>query len=191
MTALQRRNGNYVTRNLTNQKFGMLIAVHPSISRNANREIIWECLCDCGKTCFLPVSNLLSGNTRSCGCLRSEGFPKGFPALIQRYKTSAKKRNLSFTLSRYEMYTLTQQNCYFCDQPPANVITSYGSYQRLTYTFVMNGIDRFDNTLGYTLENCVTCCKYCNIAKADLTVEEFYKRIKRIYMLRIKHEPDT
>jgi len=33
---------------------------------------IYDCLCDCGKQTKVRRSNLLNGNTRSCGCLNSE-----------------------------------------------------------------------------------------------------------------------
>lgn len=32
----------------------------------------WECICDCGNTHIAEAGNLLRGNTKSCGCLRSE-----------------------------------------------------------------------------------------------------------------------
>jgi hypothetical protein len=44
----------------------------------------------------------------------------------------------------------------------------------------INGIDRADNALGYTVENSVSCCKICNIAKRDLTIEEFIFWGKRL-----------
>ena len=37
-----------------------------------------------------------------------------------------------------------------------------------------------DNTLGYTEDNCVTCCKICNRMKDTLTVEDFKEHIKTI-----------
>ena len=43
----------------------------------------------------------------------------------------------------------------------------------MKYKFNYNGIDRVDNKIGYTLKNCVTCCKYCNNAKKDNDVDEF------------------
>ena len=33
---------------------------------------MWICRCDCGKEVKVQGSNLRSGNTRSCGCLREE-----------------------------------------------------------------------------------------------------------------------
>lgn len=36
-----------------------------------------------------------------------------------------------------------------------------------------NGLDRVDNAIGYTLENAVACCRWCNRAKGRNSVEEF------------------
>ena len=37
----------------------------------------WECICDCGRKTVAEQSNLLSGHTRSCGCLRGQ-MKRGF-----------------------------------------------------------------------------------------------------------------
>lgn len=44
-----------------------------------------------------------------------------------------------------------------------------------------NGIDRIANKLGYVSGNCVACCYTCNVAKNDMTVEDFKSWIKRVY----------
>lgn len=36
---------------------------------NTRSTLIWECLCDCGKTTLVPTGKLKSGHTKSCGCL--------------------------------------------------------------------------------------------------------------------------
>lgn len=33
----------------------------------------WSCVCDCGNEITVRSKNLLSGNTKSCGCLKLEG----------------------------------------------------------------------------------------------------------------------
>ena len=38
-----------------------------------------------------------------------------------------------------------------------------------------------DNSMGYTIDNSVPCCKECNTAKSVLTVDEFVDLISRIY----------
>ena len=56
------------------------------------------------------------------------------------------------------------------------------SQKRLSdHVLKCNGIDRVDSSKGYTLENSVPCCKYCNIAKHTMTSTEFYAWVRRVY----------
>ena len=50
---------------LTGKKFARLYVVR---QHNGTRK--WECRCDCGAVTILPANRLLSGNTKSCGCLK-------------------------------------------------------------------------------------------------------------------------
>lgn len=56
---------------LTNQRFGRLIARKPT-NKRYYRYVIWLCICDCGNTCLVSSGSLTSGNTRSCGCIKQE-----------------------------------------------------------------------------------------------------------------------
>ena len=56
---------------LTGQRFGRLTALRKKEERR-RRYIVWECLCDCGKTTFVTQQQLVNGLTKSCGCLRIE-----------------------------------------------------------------------------------------------------------------------
>jgi len=58
-------------KDLRRQRFGHLIAIKPTEKR-INRRIVWECRCDCGKKTFVSSSLLISGSTRSCGCLHKK-----------------------------------------------------------------------------------------------------------------------
>lgn len=52
-------------------KYGRLTVLSDSGKRN-NREIVWECRCDCGNTHYVPGTSLRRGSTKSCGCLKKE-----------------------------------------------------------------------------------------------------------------------
>lgn len=56
---------------LSNQRFGKLIALYPLEERKANK-ILWHCKCDCGNEIDVYAASLTSKNTLSCGCLRKE-----------------------------------------------------------------------------------------------------------------------
>lgn len=53
-------------------RFGRLTVSGESRRRGRNR--IWRCVCDCGAERWTTASNLQTGNTGSCGCLRRELF---------------------------------------------------------------------------------------------------------------------
>ena len=55
---------------LIGQRFGRLLVVREfGIS---HQKVMWECLCDCGKTTKVASGNLRSGLSKSCGCLKDE-----------------------------------------------------------------------------------------------------------------------
>lgn len=55
---------------ITNQRFGKLIALYPNEEKTIakKRDIIWHCKCDCGEECDVSGYSLRKGLTRSCGC---------------------------------------------------------------------------------------------------------------------------
>ena len=56
-------------RDLAGQRFGRLTAIRPTKERRC-AVVVWECKCDCGNTKLVRGDSLVTGNTKSCGCLR-------------------------------------------------------------------------------------------------------------------------
>lgn len=70
---------------LTGQRFGRLVAMK-YIGRE-NGRTLWQCKCDCGNESITGYSNLLSGNTRSCGCMEEENRLSNMKkAIVERTK---------------------------------------------------------------------------------------------------------
>jgi hypothetical protein len=86
--------------------------------------------------------------------------PKG---KYSRYKNAAKKRNISFELTFEQFMTFWQQPCYYTGIPIETI-----------------GIDRIDNTKGYTIDNCVSCCEEVNYMKNNMTQEHFINQCIKI-----------
>ena len=57
---------------ISGRKFGKLIAIKPTKKKKGSY-IVWECKCDCGNTHYATAKDLLSGNTKSCGCSKTKG----------------------------------------------------------------------------------------------------------------------
>lgn len=87
-----------------------------------------------------------------------------------RAKYRAGRRGLEWSIP-YDCYLgLLKENCFYCSES-------------LSESGV--GLDRTNNTIGYTVENCVPCCKACNRIKGDnLSYEEMLVAMKAVLRYR-------
>lgn len=177
------------TKNRIGQRCGKLIVIE--LERYELGEAFWKCLCDCGKVHVVNGKHLGLHGTQSCGCLQSESgktqslkrmLPGMQAAENQAYrlcKSVAKKRNLGFNLNREEFLNIVGKDCFYCGEKP-NHYTIAKRPKSGDIKFIHNGIDRIDNSKGYSIKNCVPCCVLCNQAKSDMTLEKFLLLIKKI-----------
>jgi hypothetical protein len=85
--------------------------------------------------------------------------PKG---VLSSALDGAKKRGLVFELTlEHITHFLWKKPCQYCGDEAL-------------------GIDRVDNTVGYTVANSVPCCKTCNLMKYRYTVEGFLAKCRQI-----------
>lgn len=183
--------------NLTSTRFGKLLVIKRGKTKKYKKNgkvystrLYWLCNCDCGKTSEHAYQELISGQAKSCGCLLSEIGDKkakyGSSAkgrLIKEYLNGAKHRKVEFRLSPDSFFELTTQNCYYCGSEPTKKKFA-GNQSRTKETdkyYVYNGIDRLDSSKGYTPENCVPCCEWCNKMKLAYTVNDFVDHIHKIH----------
>jgi len=61
-------------KNLIGMRFGLLTVIKEGNRKNYNEQsmITWECKCDCGSYREVTSNHLISGQTKSCGCLVKE-----------------------------------------------------------------------------------------------------------------------
>ena len=173
-------------KDFTGKRFGRL-TVKKKVGRDIYRSSIWECLCDCGNICTVRHQSLKSGVTQSCGCLRLQRLAEarkprhGYPAttykIFYAYRQKAKSRKLDFQLKIDEFVNLCTQDCFYCGRSPAN--QSKSEYGR--EDFIYSGIDRVDNSKGYSKDNCVPCCHDCNWAKKDMSLGEYIDFVTQSY----------
>lgn len=78
-----------IAKDISNQKFGHLLALYPTDKRAPNGGIIWHCKCDCGNEIDVQLGNLTRGHTRSCGCNKQSKWEE----FIKEY---LKSHNISF-----------------------------------------------------------------------------------------------
>lgn len=156
---------------LAGERIGRLLVKNKGLPAD-NNEITWECVCDCGNTYICKGSHLRSGRVKSCGCLRKKqcgdrSKKSPFFWLYAILKRNAIRGEKSLELSFQEFLTFTHiDTCHYCSK----------QIEWYQYDVLIDGrkqshsyhLDRKDNSLGYTKENCVVCCSLCNYIKGDV-----------------------
>lgn len=163
-------------KNLLGQRFGKLKVIF-DCGCSTHGSSMWYCQCDCGRTSIVRGHALTSGSVFGCGqCRYLEEGESSFNALYSSYIINAKSRGYDFELTKDQCKELFTQNCFYCGAIPSNEIKP----KRAKGSFIYNGIDRKNNTKGYTSDNCVSCCAICNRMKMDLSYEDFLNHIELI-----------
>jgi len=152
---------------LTGKKFGNLFVIG-CVGKNNRKSTIWKCKCDCGNEHTVASQELRAKHTQSCGCLRLKCIRK-LPyqwlhsALIRNAKRNGHKCDITY--EQFIEFTKLSK-CHYCGNKiiwPKHSIDKLGKYQLQRYN-----LDRKDNEKGYSIDNCVICCKLCNKIKSNI-----------------------
>lgn len=154
--------------------YGILKALEvaePEIRDGRKHKNRWLCECtECGarttKTTTVVASKKGSCDSKTC---RFKPVIAAQNRLYGTYKRSARDRGLSFDITYNLFIELTSSDCEYCGIKPATV--QRGAKKNGDYLY--NGLDRIDPKCGYTHDNVVPCCKYCNYGKFDRSPTEF------------------
>lgn len=155
-------------------RFGNLVVIENRRKPKSNgyAEPQSLCLCDCGRSKWVADGRLREGKRIACkGCtariswitaMRLPATELYLRRALNSYRHGARKRNLPWELCKDHFDFLMLGDCQYCGKNPAK------------------GVDRKDNSKGYTLENATSCCAQCNYAKRDQTEFEFLDWVARI-----------
>lgn len=174
---------------LTNQRFGKLVALKLSNERTTAKLRIWECRCDCGKIKKVVAKSLRNGMTKSCGC---EAHPsksknvnwKGYGEISLDFYTTlrrnAQSRFLSFEVSieyLWELFLKQDRRCALSGR-----LLQFGRINKDRANTTVS-IDRINSSKGYVEGNVQWVHKKINIMKNVYSQEEFLNLCKEV----VKH----
>lgn len=176
--------------NMVGKRFGKLVVI--VATKSEKNRARWVCQCDCGVKCIATGKTLREGRKQSCGCIKREQSKELVKKLHKNnelsygeascnhlysvYKHNALKRDLEYSLTIEDFKRLTSLNCYYCNDAPKyahNGVTCSTPY-------IYNGIDRVNNSIGYTLDNSIPCCRTCNWMKRTQLQSDFIEKCAAI-----------
>lgn len=143
---------------LTGRKFCRLTPIKLSQEKSDGHHAFWECQCDCGNTIIVRKDSLLSGHTKSCGCLQNERFMDDYEETqgmknTKLYKcwSGIKQRCLNPNDSNYQNYG--GRGITICDEWRNNFTAFYKWAISHGYADDLS-IDRIDVNGNYEPSNC-------------------------------------
>ncbi len=144
---------------LTNKRFGRLVA--KSYLQKNNR-IYWNCVCDCGEKKVVAATALVSGYTKSCGCLRKEvlaDIKKGIKNNNWKggVSTENEKARQSYAYENWRKAVLARDN-YTCKK--------CGEKAKRTNKLHVHHIRSFASNpkLRTEIKNGVCLCQHCHLS---------------------------
>lgn len=161
---------------IVGQRFGRLTVM--AYDRFEKRRCLWRCYCDCGKETIVDTTSLLSGNTKSCGCLQVD---------------IATEQCTTHGLSKTRIYKIWQKMLQRCENIFSDSYPYYGElgievcqeWHDVTVFYdwaITHGyeehlsIDRINPFRGYTPDN----CQWADKAQQSRNKREIYYRILEV-----------
>lgn len=186
---------NYNSKDLSNLKFGKLLAIHsvekPITVKSKSRSTWWLCQCECGQTKIVRSTELIKGDTKSCGCgnryensCHYRGIGKLAQSKFSHIKYNAIKRNLDFDISIEDAWNLFLEQdgkCYYTKKELILKTRNSGS--------MTASLDRIDSSKGYVKGNIVWVHKDVNIMKNEYSHDYFLSLCKLIVENHCPYEP--
>ena len=112
------------------------------------------------------------GHKQSGKCISCSGREKPFHSLWIFITNNNKSRGVENLLSYEEFLEFTNiKNCHYCNEE-----INWHPWRQYKGKYLGRGynLDRKDSSSSYSKDNCVVCCKDCNITRMDrYSYEEF------------------
>lgn len=168
------------TLELEDDKFKIIEFDSERYEKNNRSHLYYKIQCKkCGSIFSRKKEALNKFNKLKCKNCVHNRFGKYLNTVLYNiyihYISNAKARDIEWKLDEKEFKDIITKPCYYCN-----------SFSNNDSENLYSGIDRIDSTKSYCLQNCISCCKFCNTMKNKFSKESFLSKIKQIYHNLIK-----
>lgn len=168
------------SKDLKNLKFNKLqvikIVQKPKNIKSKQRSTWWLCKCECGNEKIVRSTELIRGDTKSCGCLRKfensqnyKGVGKLAQSKFSHIKYCAEKRQIEFNITiqyAWDLFLKQKGRCFYSN-------LEIDLQTRNTKGGMTASLDRIDSKKGYVVGNVMWIHKDINVMKNKFTMNHF------------------
>lgn len=138
-------------KDLTGKRFGRLTVLERM--EDGDRRAKWLCKCDCGRIKIVASTNLIQGNTVSCGCLNRENQTTHGKSKTRLYRIYNNMKNRCYNSNVKAFPDYGGRGIKVCDEWLADFMNFYNWAMTNGYDDTKS-IDRIDNDGSYEPSNC-------------------------------------
>lgn len=135
------------------KKFGRLTVVEYTGKRDKHNYKIYKCKCDCNNIIYVNSNKLKSGNTKSCGCLKTEQLTKHSKSHTRIYRIYYGMKQRCYNKKHRDFHLWGGRGIVVCDEWLNDFMAFYNWAMDNGYKENLS-IDRIDNNKGYSPSNC-------------------------------------
>ena len=181
-----------VSPDLIGKRFERLVVMKKT-NQSRSGSVMWECLCDCGNTCYVSTRHLNRkiGVVKSCGCLKEENDSKrgkdspyfqGYEGISQQFfnsnilrattksKIKSNKRiPMEIDIDKEYLWNLYQSQNGKCIYTGLDISLPTHWKDR----FFTASVDRIDSSKGYLKGNVQWVHRHINFMKGSLENDYF------------------
>lgn len=141
---------------ITGKQFGNWTVLYRDNSYKSSKHSKWICRCTCGTIKSVIKDSLISGRSKSCGCIKTIHYgvnqKHGLSKTRIYHEWTSMRRRCKSTYGK-DSKTYYKRGISVCQEWENNFMSFYNWAIKNGYSDELT-IDRIDNNLGYSPDNC-------------------------------------
>lgn len=168
------------TLELENKNFKVIAFDNERYEKNNRKHLYYKIKCKrCGDIFSRKKAAFHNFDNIKCRKCIHDRFGKSLNTSLYdiyiHYIHNAKVRKIFWNLTEDNFKDIIIKPCLYC-----------GQFTKTLENISYSGIDRIDSLKDYSINNCVPCCKLCNMMKNKFSKAQFLLKVEQIYNKSIK-----